>query len=332
VSDLLTLSIESGVTGGIPAQHGDFGLSYNAEAIIEQSSQFDFYDGGGLDMSFLGLAQSDARGNVNVSKFNGRPVGCGGFVNITRSTRKLVFCGSFTAGGFEATVGDGRLRIDREGTLRKFVRDVEQVTFNGAYAAETGKQVLYVTERCVFKRTAEGLELAEIAPGIDLQRDILDQMGFKPIVRDPKPMDPHIFAEEPMQLEEALLGLGLAQRASYDAERNTLFLNLEGMRIRTRDDVDRVRRVVEERCQAIGRKVALIVNYDDVTIEPAVADTYAAMVRYMEMHYYTTSTRYSTSAFLRLKLGEALSRRKVAAHIFETSEEAHAFVERESTK
>ena len=130
-----------------------------------------------------------------------------------------------------------------------------------------------------------------------------------------------------MQLEETLLGLSLDERLSYDPERNILFLNLEGMHVRTRDDVDRVRRVVEERCHTIGRKVALVVNYDGFLIDAAVADTYAAMVRYMETHYYTTASRYTTSAFLRLKLGEALSRRRVAAHIFETAEEAHAFVE-----
>ena len=129
-----------------------------------------------------------------------------------------------------------------------------------------------------------------------------------------------------MQLDETLLGLGLAQRVSYDRERNTLFLNLEGMHVKTRDDVDRVRRVVEEKVQAIGRKVALVVNYDDFLIDAAVADTYAAMVRYMEMHYYTTASRYTTSAFLRIKLGDALLRRRVAAHIFETSDEAHAYV------
>jgi hypothetical protein len=114
---------------------------------------------------------------------------------------------------------------------------------------------------------------------------------------------------------------------SYDAERNTLFLNLEGMHVRNRDDVDRVRRVVEEKCQAVGKKVALVVNYDNFVIDAAVADTYATMVRYMETHYYTTSSRYTTSAFLRMKLGEALARRRVAPHIFETADEAHAYVQ-----
>jgi propionate CoA-transferase len=326
----LTLTAEPGVIGGVPQSGLDFGAAVNTEALIHQNQQFDFYDGGGLDLACLGMAECDAEGNINVSRFGPRLAGAGGFINITQNARRVVFAGTFTAGGLQVAVDDGKVRIVKEGRSRKFVRKVEQVTFSGSYAAETGKQVLYVTERCVFRRTGEGLELAEVAPGIDIDRDILGQMDFKPIVRDPKPMDARIFAEEPMQLEDQLLGMDLRERVSYDAERNILFLNLEGMRIANRDDVDRVRRSVEERCQAIGTKVALIVNYDDATIDPAVADTYAAMVRYMEMHYYTTSTRYTTSAFLRLKLGEALSRRKVAAHIFETKDEAHAFVARES--
>jgi propionate CoA-transferase len=196
VSDLLTLSIESGVNGGIPAQLGDFGLAYNAESIIEQSFQFDFYDGGGLDASFLGLAQTDAHGNVNVSKFNGRPVGCGGFINITRSTRKLVFCGSFTAGGLDVKVGDGKLTIVKDGKARKFIDQVEQVTFNGHDAALREQQVVFITERAVFHLREDGLELTEIAPGVDLERDVLAHMAFKPIIKDLKTMDPGIFSEK----------------------------------------------------------------------------------------------------------------------------------------
>ncbi len=195
VSDLLTLSIESGVNGGIPAQLGDFGLAYNAESIIEQSFQFDFYDGGGLDASFLGLAQTDAHGNVNVSKFNGRPVGCGGFINITRSTKKLVFCGGFTAGGLVVKVGDGKLTIVTEGKARKFIDQVEQVTFNGVDAAHRQQQVVFITERAVFHLREDGLELTEIAPGVDLERDVLAHMAFKPIIKDVKTMDPGIFSE-----------------------------------------------------------------------------------------------------------------------------------------
>lgn len=193
VADLLTLSIESGITGGIPAQLGDFGVAYNADAIIEQSLQFDFYDGGGLDASFLGLAQADNQGNVNVSKFNGRPVGCGGFINITRSTKKLVFCGTFTAGGLEVLVADGRLTIVKEGKSRKFIDKVEQITFNGLDAAQRQQDVLFVTERAVFQLTTEGLELTEIAPGVDLERDVLAHMGFKPLMRNVRTMDAALF-------------------------------------------------------------------------------------------------------------------------------------------
>lgn len=193
VADLLTLSIESGVNGGVPAQGGDFALAYNPESIIDQSAQFDFYDGGGLDASFLGLAQTDNQGNVNVSMFNGRPVGCGGFINITRSTPKLVFCGTFTAGGLDVVVEDGRLRIIQEGRSRKFIEQVEQITFNGVDAARRGQQVLFVTERAVFRLTSDGLELEEVAPGIDLERDVLAHMGFRPIMRNVRSMDARLF-------------------------------------------------------------------------------------------------------------------------------------------
>jgi propionate CoA-transferase len=208
VTALLTLSIESGVNGGIPAQGGDFALAYNAESIIEQSAQFDFYDGGGLDASFLGLAQTDNRGNVNVSKFNGRPVGCGGFINITRGTRQLVFCGAFTAGGLQVEVGGGKLRIVQEGKARKFIEQVEQVTFNGVDAALRGQQVLFVTERAVLKLTADGLELCEIAPGVDLERDVLAHMGFTPIMRDVKLMDAALFEESWGGLARAIAANG----------------------------------------------------------------------------------------------------------------------------
>ncbi len=327
VLDYVTLTAEPGVIGGVPQSGLDFGAAVNTDAVIQQSQQFDYYDGGGLDMACLGMAEVDAEGHVNVSRFGPRLAGAGGFINISQNARRLVFAGTFTAGGLEIAIDDGALRIVREGRNRKFVRKVEQITFNGAYAAEQGQPVLYVTERCVFRRTRRGMELIEVAPGIDIERDILANMDFAPIVDRPIPMDSRIFRAELMQLDETLLGLGMGQRITYDADRNTLFANFEGLHIRTRDDVDRVRRTIEDRVQAIGHKVALVVNYDGFQIDPAVADTYAAMIRYMEMHYYTTATRYTTSAFLRLKLGEALTRRRVAPHIFETRDEAQAFIQ-----
>jgi propionate CoA-transferase len=184
ILDLITLTAEPGVVGGIPAGGLNFGAATNTQAIIDQPSQFDFYDGGGLDIAFLGLAQADREGNLNVSKFGPKLAGAGGFINISQNAKKVVFVGSFSAG-----------------KTRKFVNQVEHCTFSGPVAARSGKTVLYITERCVFRLTSSGLELTEIAPGIDLQRDILDQMGFLPLMpQPPRLMDARIFAVEPMNL------------------------------------------------------------------------------------------------------------------------------------
>jgi propionate CoA-transferase len=169
---------------------------------VPQPSQFDFYDGGGLDIAFLGAGEIDAEGNVNVSKFGPKFAGCGGFINITQNARRVVFCTTFTAGGLKTEAQNGRLKIEQEGRTRKFVKKVEQVTFSGNYALHKGTEVTYVTERGVFKLTAEGLKLIEIAPGVDLEKDILEQMKFKPIVTEqPQLMKPSIFIDRPMEVK-----------------------------------------------------------------------------------------------------------------------------------
>ncbi|MDD4715760.1 MAG: 3-oxoacid CoA-transferase [Oscillospiraceae bacterium] len=196
----MVLTTEAGTIGGIPCGAGDFGGAVNPDCILDQPYQFDFYDGGGLDVAFLGLAQMDKVGNINVSKFGPKVAGCGGFVNITQNSKKVVYCGTFTTGGLRIGVDNGKLIIKQEGKVKKFLNHVEQITFSGEYAAKVGQPVLYVTERAVFALTPEGVELKEIAPGIDLEKDVLALMEFKPIIKDVKLMDERIFKDEKMGL------------------------------------------------------------------------------------------------------------------------------------
>ena len=196
ISDQIMLTTEAGAIGGVPAGLKDFGHAYNPEALVDMHSQFDFYDGGGLDCAVLGLAQADRHGNVNVSKFNGRVAGCGGFIDICQSAKTLIFAGTFTAGGLEVEVAGGEVKVVAEGKAHKFLLDVEQITFSGTYAAQRGQRVLYVTERAVLQLVDGVMTVIEVAPGIDLQRDVLDQMDFTPAISPTlSPMPAGLFRE-----------------------------------------------------------------------------------------------------------------------------------------
>lgn len=192
----LNFTVEQGLIGGMPMGGIIFGVSYDPEAVLDQTLQFNFYDGGGLDCTCLGMAQSDRNGNVNSSKTGSLLAGCGGFINISQNAKKVVFCGTFTAKGLRVKVNHNKLEIINEGSIKKFVNEVDQITFSGKYARDIHQPVLYVTERAVFEMTEEGLMLIEIAPGIDLEKDILSQMEFSPIISSKlRLMDEDIFRD-----------------------------------------------------------------------------------------------------------------------------------------
>ncbi|MCX7563603.1 acyl CoA:acetate/3-ketoacid CoA transferase [Xanthomonadaceae bacterium XH05] len=292
IIDLITLTTEPGTIGGIPAGGLSFGAAVNAQAVIDQPYQFDFYDGGGLDIAVLGMAQIDAEGNVNVSRFGSRLAGAGGFINISQNARRLVFVGSFRAGcGDTAT--------------RKFVQQVEHRTFSAREALRRGQSVLYITESCVFGLRESGLELLEIAPGMDLERDILAHMDFRPIIGDKVTlMAPALFDEQPLGLRDQLLERPLSERFSLDAAASTLYIDFEHLRIRSEDDIAAVRARVNELLTPLDRKVYAIVNYDHFKLPDDLEDAWVAMVRELVERHYTRVTRYSATGFLRARLND----------------------------
>jgi propionate CoA-transferase len=326
IEDLITLTVDPGVIGGVPLGGLDFGAVVNFSAAIDHPYQFDFIDGGGVDIACLGYAECDGRGDVNASRFGDRVPGCGGFINISQNSGKVIFVGTFTSGGFDAAVTDGAIEIKKEGKHRKFVDKVSQITFSGAEAAKRGQEVFYVTERCVFQLRPGGLELTEVAPGIDLKKNILDILPFKPIMKNVREMERAIFAVPPLRIRDRLLDLHIEDRLTYEAATNTVFMNYSGMRVRSQVDLDQIRLAVDALLGPLNKRVYSIVNYDHFEADPDIMDAYLDLVRYVEDKYYIAVSRYTNSGFMRLKLGSELDKRKVSSRVFESGAEAKDYL------
>lgn len=190
----ITLTVESGAIGGYPSSGISFGAAVNVEMLQDEAYQFDFYDGGGLDITFVGTLQVDEEGNVNVSRVGSNIIGVGGFINLSQSAKKVVYCFPFSSGGLNVEYKDNKLRILKEGKYKKFCKNVEQISASGELLRKSDQEIMYVTERCVFKLTEEGLKITEIAPGISLEEDILNKIPFKPLVADElKTMNEELF-------------------------------------------------------------------------------------------------------------------------------------------
>jgi len=309
--DQVTLSAEAGTIGGMPQGGLNFGASLNPDAIVSTNSQFDFYDGGGLDMACLGMAQTDKYGNVNVSKFGKRLAGAGGFINISQNASRLVLTGAFTAGGLEVAVENGRLRIVKEGKVKKFVDKVEHITFSGEFARETGQQVLYVTERCVFGLGPQGMELLEVAPGIDVERDILEQMDFVPYMRNVRPMDARIFQEGPMAIREEQVQMPIERRIVLDREQGKLIINLRSMNLTSRVEIMQIKQRIEEVCESLDSPVEMMALYDGFEIKESLQDEYTDMIASIDKRFYKSLVHYTRDPFIRLKFGAELRKRHI---------------------
>jgi len=323
IIDLVTLTAEPGVIGGIPAGGLNFGAAVNTQAIIDQPNQFDFYDGGGLDIAILGLAQMDRMGNINVSKFGSKMAGAGGFINISQNARKVVFVGTFTTGKAELHIAAGKLVIDKEGSSKKCIQEVEHRTFSGEQALKVKQDVIYVTERCVFRLDEKGVTLVEIAPGVNLEKDILSQMDFVPVIpKDVELMDARIFADMPMGLRRQLLGIPFEDRFTYDAQKNIFFINLEGFMIRKQEDIQDIVNAVEGHLKEIPHKVAAIFNYDRFDISPELVDSCAEALKDLADRYYTVVTGYTSSTFMRAKLNNTLKMHSIDLGVYKSLSDA----------
>lgn len=322
----LTMTVEPGIIGGMPQGGLDFGSSINSEAVVSMPDQFDFYDGGGLDLTCLGFAQVNAAGNVNSHKFGSRVAGCGGFVDISQNSKRVLFMGTFTSSGLELAVENGRMKIVTEGKIKKFIDNCDQTTFCSQFAGPQGQEIFYITERCVFKLFEGKLELIEVAPGIDLEKDILTQMEFRPLIRKIEPMNKRLFQEPHMGIRSEFLLKELKTRVRYDEARNLLRLNFNGLEIDSQDDVENIRTILTELCTSVGKKVNTIVNYNAFKVSDPLFNEYLAMGKSIIEKYYRKSARYSANAEARVRFTDEFQSRKLPPNMFATEEEALQYV------
>ena len=305
VLDQVTLTVEPGGIGGIPVGGLSFGAVRNPESIINQPSQFDFYDGGGLQQAFLGMAEMDARGHVNVSRFGKRVAGAGGFINISQNAGQVIFMGTF-ANKARIRFENNALVIEADGPC-KLVESVGQITFSGDYAREKGQRVLYVTERAVFSMESEGLMLVEIAPGVDLQAQVLDRLPFQVAVSsDLRVMDPAYFG--PAKIGLTQLGKrSVSERVRFKPEENVLYLNLEGLEFYTADQVHEFERQLLPLLNFPGL-VEAVINYDRFYLAEAAAAAWFDLVERNSRTYFKSSTRHSSSLLFCREMGQEFER------------------------
>ncbi|MDD4996563.1 MAG: hypothetical protein PHI99_00280, partial [Syntrophales bacterium] len=308
ILDYLTMTVEPGIIGGMPTGGLDFGAAVNPEAIIDMPDQFDFYDGGGLDLACLGMAQCDEQGNVNSSKFGLRLAGCGGFIDISQNAKKTLFVGTFTAGGLELAIDHGNLRIVHEGKTKKFVRQVDQITFSGRIGATSGQEIFFMTERCIFKLQNRQVALIEVAPGIDIEKDILAHMDFRPVMQDVKIMDPRIFRPSAMGIRKEFLKYDIRKRSGFLADQKTLFLNLKGLEAENTQDIEVIKEVIEQMCAEAGRKIKAVATYA-FDIDEELLEAYTAMGADIAREHHAVVSHFNNREELREKLGDAFVKR-----------------------
>jgi len=306
VLPFLELTTEAGVHGGIGLLGHDFGVAENYDALLEMHMQFDYFNGGGIDVAYLSFGQVSELGDVNVTRLGPKLTGPGGFIDISQCTNRVYFLGSFTAKGLKIECRDGKLVILKEGKEKKFVKKVAESCFSGAHGVERKQTVLYMTERCVFELVPGGLELVEIAPGIDLQTQILDLMEFKPKIRNPlKQMNPAIFKPEIMMIRKKHFVLSFENRFFCDADRHTLYINLEDVSINEPSEIEMIEKTVRDLCG--GKKMHVVANYENFDCAPELVQSYQQMVERVQRELYITNRRYASHTFARHKLATQMN-------------------------